>query len=68
MTQLENLKERLTTVGELLARWAEDSKEKSAQKREISRNLSEWYEGRSAAYKFAADWILEIAASIKEEE
>lgn len=68
MTKLDYLKERLTTVGGLLARWAEDSKEKSAKEKENSKELSEWYEGRSSAYKFSADWILEIAASIKEEE
>lgn len=68
MTKLDYLKERLTTVGELLTRWAEDSKEGSEKFKENSKELSEWYKGRSAAYKFSADWILEIAASIKEEE
>lgn len=68
MTELKYLKERLTSIGELLTRWAEDSKEKAAKEKENSKELSEWYEGRSAAYKFSADWILEIAASIKEEE
>lgn len=59
MTNEELLKSRLTTIAQIMKEWSDEAYKSADTYKEKHPELSEWHTGKAAAYKLAADWILE---------
>ena len=59
MTNEEKLKLRLTTIAQIMKEWSEEGYKSAETCKENNPGLSQWFTGKSDAYKMAADWILE---------
>ena len=59
MTNEELLKSRLTAIAQIMKEWSEEDCKSAEAYKENNPRLSQWFTGKSDAYKMAADWILE---------
>ena len=59
MTNEEKLKLRLSSIAQIMKEWSEEGYKSSEAHKDFNSELSQWFKGKSDAYKMAADWILE---------
>lgn len=67
MTKLDYLKERLSSIAQIMKTWAEEAEKESETWKGKADTLSNYFKGKKQAYSMSSEWILETIASIKEE-